>query len=114
VPAIAQQSATIVSLKLSIAGRPKPQQSLSSVGSDPRQHAAYDYGKITMARISLDITEIERRMALVRANLAELVEQAAAYSGSSDEDLTSRRIAELEAELKSLTKHRDKLSRNKS
>lgn len=67
-----------------------------------------------MAGISLDVTEIERRMALVRANLAELVEQAAGYSGGSDEDLTSRRIAELEAELKSLTKQRDKLSRKRS
>jgi len=67
-----------------------------------------------MARTSLDITEIERRMALVRANLAELVEQAAAYSGAADEDLTSARIAELEAELKSLTTQRDKLSRKGS
>jgi len=66
-----------------------------------------------MARVSPEITEIERRMALVRANLAELTEQAAAYSGAADEDLASRRIAELEAELKDLTRQRDKLSRKR-
>jgi len=69
--------------------------------------------EIGMARVSPEITEIERRMALVRANLAELTEQAAAYSGAADEDLASRRIAELEAELKDLTRQRDKLSRKR-
>jgi hypothetical protein len=67
-----------------------------------------------MPDILLNIAEIEDRIAVVRANLRELVEQAAAYSGAADEDLTSRRIAEQEAELELLTKQRDELSRPKS
>jgi hypothetical protein len=64
-----------------------------------------------MAGTSLDLAEIESRMALVRANLSELVEQAAAYSGAADEDLASKRIAELEMELKNLKGQRNQLSR---
>ena len=62
----------------------------------------------------LDIAEIEDRIAVVRENLRELVEQAAAYSGAADEELTSRRIAEQEAELELLKKQHDELSRPKS
>jgi hypothetical protein len=67
-----------------------------------------------MSDIPLDVAEIEDRIAVVRANLRELVEQAAAYSGAADEDLTSRRIAEHEAELALLIKQRDELSQSKS
>jgi len=67
-----------------------------------------------MPEIPLDIAEIDDRIALVRANLRELVEQAAAYSGAADDDLMSRRIAEQEAELEQLTTWRDQLSRPKS
>jgi hypothetical protein len=67
-----------------------------------------------MPGILLNITEIEDRIAIVRANLRELVEQAAAYSGAADDDLTSQRIAEQEAELELLKKQRDDLSRQKS
>jgi hypothetical protein len=42
--------------------------------------------------------------------LRELVEQAAAFSGAADEDLTSRRIAEQQAELELLIKQRDEFS----
>ncbi|HWE75668.1 MAG TPA: hypothetical protein VG328_21090 [Stellaceae bacterium] len=67
-----------------------------------------------MAGTSLDLAQIERRIALVRANLAELVEHAAAYSGAADDELGSRRIAELEAELKSLTKRQSELAQKKT
>lgn len=67
-----------------------------------------------MPHTPLDIAEIEDRIAIVRANLSELVEQAAAYSGAGDEDLTSRRIAEHERELELLKRQRDELSRPKS
>jgi hypothetical protein len=40
-----------------------------------------------------NMTEIDERIASARENLRELVEQAAAYSGTADEDLMSRRIA---------------------
>jgi hypothetical protein len=57
----------------------------------------------------LKIAEIDVRIADVRENLRGLVEQAAAYSGAADEELTSRRITEQEAELERLTKQRDEL-----
>lgn len=64
-----------------------------------------------MPEIPLDIAEIDDRIAILRNNLRELVEQAAAYSGAADEELISRRIAEQEAQLAHLTKQRDELSR---
>jgi hypothetical protein len=67
-----------------------------------------------MPDIQLSIAEIEDRIAIVRDNLRELVEQAAAYAGAADESLSSRRIAEQEAELERLTTRRDELSRPKS
>ena len=65
-----------------------------------------------MLAIWLEIAEIAERISSVRENLRSLVEQAAAYSGAADEELTSRRIAEQEAELKRLTKQRDELRRS--
>jgi hypothetical protein len=56
------------------------------------------------------IAEIDARIAIVRDNLRELVEQAASYSGASDEDLMSQRIAEQEAKLELLKKQREELS----
>ena len=67
-----------------------------------------------MPDIQLSIAELDDRIAIVRENLRELVEQAAAYSGAGDEELASRRIAEHEAELELLTKQRDELARPKS
>ena len=65
-----------------------------------------------MPGVPLTIAEIDERMAALRENLRELVEQAAAYSGASDEDLASRRIAEQEAELELLARQRDELARS--
>lgn len=60
-----------------------------------------------------NLTELDERIAILRENLRELVEQAAAYSGAADEELTSRRIAESEAQLELLTKQRDELVKSK-
>lgn len=57
----------------------------------------------------LNIVEIDARIAILKDNLRELVEQSASYSGAADDDLMSRRIAEQEAELELLTKRRDEL-----
>jgi hypothetical protein len=57
------------------------------------------------------IAQIDHRIAALRENLRQLVEQAAGYSGAADEDLMSRRIADLEAELELLAKQRDDISR---
>jgi hypothetical protein len=67
-----------------------------------------------MPAILLSLAEIDERIAAVRENVRELVEQVAAYSGAADEDLVSRRIAEQEAELDLLLRRRDNLSRSKS
>ena len=57
-----------------------------------------------------NIAEIDARIADVRENLRELVEQAAAYSGAADDELVSKRIADQEALLERLTEQRDKLA----
>jgi hypothetical protein len=62
----------------------------------------------------LNIADIDARIAIVKDNLRELVEQSASYSGAADEDLMSRRIAEQEAELELLRKRRDELARTRS
>ncbi len=53
------------------------------------------------------IRELEERVAVVRQNLAELIEQAAAFSGAGDEALAADRIARQEEELKKLVALRD-------
>jgi hypothetical protein len=62
-----------------------------------------------MADIRLDIAELDERIMIVRENLSELIEQAAAFSGVGDDDLASDRIAEQEAELQRLVRQRDDL-----
>jgi hypothetical protein len=64
-----------------------------------------------MPEIAASIAEIDERIAVLRENLRDLVEQAAARSGAADEELVSQRIAEQEAELELLMKQRDQLSR---
>jgi len=59
-----------------------------------------------MAEIAEVIAEIDARISAARDNLRDLLEQAAAYSGAADDDLSSRRIAEQEALLDGLTKRR--------
>ena len=67
-----------------------------------------------MADIPATIAEIDERIAIVRENLRDLTEQAAAYSGGADEELASQRIAEQQAQLDLLTKQRAELARLKS
>jgi hypothetical protein len=66
-------------------------------------------GDLPISEVLLKIAEIDDRIAIVRDNLRELVEQAAAYSGAADEELTSQRIAEQEAQLELLIKKRAEL-----
>jgi ABC-type transporter Mla subunit MlaD len=60
-----------------------------------------------MVGIPSNIATLDQRIAAVRENLRELIEQAAAYSGAADDDLASRRIAEQEALLARLVNERD-------
>jgi len=57
-----------------------------------------------------ELAELEQRIAILRDNLRELVEQAAAYSGAADESLTADRIADQQAKLDALLAERDKLT----
>jgi hypothetical protein len=67
-----------------------------------------------MPDIPLNLAEIEDRIAVIRGNISELVEQAAAYSGAADEERAARRIADQEAQLELLTRQRDELAQQKS
>jgi hypothetical protein len=55
------------------------------------------------------IAELDQRIALIRQNISELIEQAAAFSGAGDESRNADRIAEQEQELSRLTELRKAL-----
>jgi predicted N-formylglutamate amidohydrolase len=57
------------------------------------------------------IREFDELISMIRQNINELVEQAAAYSGSRGEERTANRIAEQEAKLAKLIELRDALAR---
>ena len=58
---------------------------------------------------SLSLPELERRIAIVRDNIRQLIEQAAASSGAEDEERNADRLAQQNEELQRLTKLRDEL-----
>jgi hypothetical protein len=58
-----------------------------------------------------ELADLDRHIAIVRNNLRELVEQAAAYSGAADESRTAERIADQEARLAELLKQREALAK---
>jgi hypothetical protein len=58
---------------------------------------------------SLSLPELNDRIAVIRDNIRQLVEQAAASSGAQDEERTSGRIAQQQEELDKLVKERDAL-----
>jgi hypothetical protein len=62
----------------------------------------------------MSVAELDNRIAIVRNNLRELVEQATSYSGASNEELVSQRIAEQEAKLELLRKQREELAQQGS
>lgn len=63
-----------------------------------------------MADASPEIAQIDDRIAAVRENLRDLIEQAAAYSGAADEERTSQRIADQQELLDELIRQREELS----
>jgi uncharacterized small protein (DUF1192 family) len=56
---------------------------------------------------TLSIAELEDRIAILRENLRQLVEQAAGSSGAQDEERTAERISQQTAELDKLVAERD-------
>jgi hypothetical protein len=56
---------------------------------------------------SLSLSELNDRIAILRDNLRQLVEQGAAASGEQNEERIANRINEQNEELEKLTKERD-------
>ncbi len=59
----------------------------------------------------VDLRDIERRIQIVEDNLRQLQEQAAAYSGATDDERNANRIGQQEAMLAALLKERKVLLR---
>ena len=60
---------------------------------------------------SLSLAELDRRIAIARDNIRQLIEQAAAFSGAEDEDRNADRIAQQTEELEKLINQRDTLQK---
>jgi predicted ATPase len=61
----------------------------------------------------LSLAELDQRIAVVRDNIRQLIEQAAALSGAEDESRNADRIAQQSEELEKLMKQRDELQKKK-
>lgn len=59
------------------------------------------------------LPELEQQIAIVRDNIRQITEQAAAQSGAGDEERNADRIASQQAELDRLLKLRDELTKKK-
>jgi hypothetical protein len=57
------------------------------------------------------LNELDARIRILRDNLRELVEQAAAYSGAADESRNADRIADQQAKLDALIAEREALGK---
>jgi hypothetical protein len=57
------------------------------------------------------LTELDQRIAIIRQNINELIEQAAAYSGAEDENRNADRIEQQQQELSKLIELRAALLR---
>ena len=60
---------------------------------------------------TLSRAELDDRIAILRDNIRQLTEQAAAFSGAADEERAANRIAEQQDELDRLVALRDKLGK---
>ena len=56
---------------------------------------------------ALSLTELENRIAIVRDNIRQLIEQAAAASGEQNEARIADRLSQQNEELDRLTQERD-------
>lgn len=63
---------------------------------------------------TLSRDELNDRIAILRDNIRQLTEQAAAFSGAADEERAANRIAEQQDELDRLIAMRDELDKKKS
>ncbi len=63
---------------------------------------------------SLSLPELEDRIAIIRDNIRQLIEQAAANSGAGDEARNADRIAQQNDELERLVKQRDEFLKKRA
>ena len=61
---------------------------------------------------NLSTSELDDRMAILRKNIRQPIEEAAAQSGTGDDDRTSGRIATQSAELEKLLEQREALRKH--
>jgi hypothetical protein len=59
----------------------------------------------------LSLDQLEDRIAILRDNIRQLIEQSAADSGAANEARNADRLAQQQAELKTLTEERDELQK---
>ncbi len=59
----------------------------------------------------LSLDQLEDRIAILRDNIRQLIEQSAADSGAANEARNADRLAQQQAELETLTKQRDELQK---
>jgi hypothetical protein len=72
-----------------------------------------EYGpEVTAMENTLSLSELNDRIAILRDNIRQLVEQAAGSSGAGDEERTADRIAQQTAELDRLVLQRDAIAKN--
>jgi uncharacterized small protein (DUF1192 family) len=62
---------------------------------------------------TLSLPDIEDRIAVIRDNIRQLTEQAAAFSGAADEERAANRIAEQQDELDALVAQRDEMQKKR-
>ena len=62
---------------------------------------------------TLSLPEIEDRIAILRDNIRQLTEQAAAFSGAADEERSADRLAQQSEELERLVKQREEMLRKR-
>jgi uncharacterized small protein (DUF1192 family) len=73
-----------------------------------RKRAPLFFGEDSMTNGStLSLPELNDRIAILRDNIRQLTEQAAAFSGAEDEERNADRIAQQTEELERLVKERD-------
>jgi hypothetical protein len=64
-------------------------------------------GRVMSNVSSLSDSELDDRIAIIRDNIRQLIEQAAGASGGQNEERTADRISQQNEELEKLTKERD-------
>lgn len=62
---------------------------------------------------SLTLEQLDQRIGILRDNIRQVIEQAAAQSGAGDEARNADRLAELQEELDALVKQRETLAKPK-